>query len=426
MSKYKYKKIKGVVGIYRQENSGNYLAMKKVNGKNFQKTFTSLYDAKKWQKHFDGTEKSRPPIVEREVEDIPFPPSPPVYAGRYSTLREVWMEMQRTHFPLLATSTRNMWQRRFVLWEHVADTPMNEITPSFVTTWVQHWVKHFSDEDYQGRRGTAGRCNLNNELNIFVTIFNWYKQSEQFEKEALHLTNPVKTKHKKMGFIKPIPDKKKQIDVESAFRFFEFLQPLYRDLAQMQFYCAGRIGEIAGLQWSNVDLRNRRMLIKHTCVFTPSSKVFLELKPFPKNRESRAVFITDEIMEILKRREAFRVLGCDFVFHIEGRPLNYCTIQLNYREAQRKSGVPYTGTHILRHGMAKLARQVGGGLDAVLAMTGHKDLKLADHYSKCDEDDQKLFSERIMEHLRGVRGKSVQASFDNVVSLKQRRRAINE
>ncbi len=52
---------------------------------------------------------------------------------------------------------------------------------------------------------------------------------------------------------------------------------------------------------------------------------------------------------------------------------------INYRRAQRKSGIPYTGTHILRHGMAKLARQIGGGLDAVLAMTGHKDLKLADH-----------------------------------------------
>jgi integrase len=168
------------------------------------------------------------------------------------------------------------------------------------------------------------------------------------------------------------------------------------------------------------------MLIKHTCVFTPSGKVFLELKPFPKNRETRAVFITDEIMQILKHREAFRQLGCDYVFHNEGKPLNYCTIQVNYRAAQRKSGVPYTGTHILRHGMAKLARQVGGGLDAVLAMTGHKDLKLADHYSKSDEDDQKHFSERIMEHLRSVRGKNVEASFDNVVSLNQRRRAINE
>lgn len=100
---------------------------------------------------------------------------------------------------------------------------------------------------------------------------------------------------------------------------------------------------------------------------------------------------------------------------------------MNYREAQRKSGVPYTGTHILRHGMAKLARQVGGGLDAVLAMTGHKDLKLADHYSKCTEDDQKHFSEKIMEHIRNTVFKegAGHASLENVISLKEFRNASN-
>jgi integrase len=169
------------------------------------------------------------------------------------------------------------------------------------------------------------------------------------------------------------------------------------------------------------------MLIKHSSIFHPSNKTFLELKPFPKNKESRPVFITDEIMEILKKREAFRILGNDFVFHVEGSPINYCTVQMNYRDAQRKSGVPYTGTHILRHGMAKLARKVGGGLDAVLAMTGHKDLKLANHYSKSNEDDQKHFSEMVMEHIRKTMKKddSFQASLENVISLKDFKKANN-
>jgi len=128
--------------------------------------------------------------------------------------------------------------------------------------------------------------------------------------------------------------------------------------------------------------------------------MFKELKPFPKNKESRAVYITDEIYEILKRRERDRIEDNDYVFHIEWRPLNYCTIQVNYKRGQRLAKIPYSGTHILRHGMAKLARRIGGGLDAVIAMTGHKDLKLADHYSKCNEDDQKHFSEKIMKHIR--------------------------
>lgn len=229
--------------------------------------------------------------------------------------------MQEHHFPTLATSTRGMWVRRYERLKTLEHLPMNEITPSKISTWVQENVRYYTSEEYlEQNRGNASRCNLNNELNLFVTIFNWYKSSEQFENEAVLLTCPIKRKHKQMGFIKPVPDKKKGIDLKSAFLFFDYLPPLYRDLAMMQFYCAGRIGEICGIQWTNIDMKNRRMLIKDTSIFTNSSKTFVELKPFPKNKEIRPVFITDEIMEILKRREAFQIPGNYFVFHVEGSP----------------------------------------------------------------------------------------------------------
>lgn len=405
MRKKEFRKLKGTPGIYVNQNTGSYYAEKRVQGKLFTRSFNSLFEAKKWRENMSGV----------EIED-----ASKITNSNCSTLKTVWESMQRTHFPLLATSTKDIWLRRFKLLEDLQHLPMDHITPSKISEWVQYWVKFFSTDDYQGSgRGKSGRCNLNNELNMFVTIFNWYKQSEEFEKEALSLTNPVKTKHKKMGFIRPIPDKRKQIDLDSAFLFFDFLRPLYRDLAMMQFYTAGRVGEVAGIQWSNIDFKNKRLLIKDTCVWSTSNKMFVELKAFPKNREARPVYITDEIMEVLNRRLAFRLPNNDFVFHVDGEPLNYCTIQINYRAAQRKSGVPYTGTHILRHGMAKLARKVGGGLDAVLAMTGHKDLKLADHYSKSNEDDQKEFSEKIMKHIREQKNKdvSVESDLSNVLNL---------
>lgn len=402
-----YKKVKGAKGIWQHKKNNGYMAEKRIKGKLHSSSFFSIFEAKQWQKKFDGSKD-----VKGESN----------LKSDYSTFKEVWQSMQKNHFPILATSTQQIWNRRYKLLETLEHLPMDFITPSKITEWVMYWVSHFSTEDYQGSgRGVAGRCNLNNELNMFVTIFNWYKQSELFEKEALPLTCPIKPKHRKMGFIKLLPDKRKQIELHHAFLFFDFLKPLYQDLAKLQFFTAGRIGEVAGIQWKNVDIKNRRLLIKETCVWDMSSKMFIELKPFPKNRETRAVFITDEIMAIIKHREAFRIPGNDYVFHVEGEPLNYCTIQINYRGAQRKSGVPYTGTHILRHGMAKLARQVGGGLDAVLAMTGHKDLKLADHYSKCTEDDQKNTSEKIMDHIRKQLKKEPNdnASFENVINLKQ-------
>lgn len=70
--------------------------------------------------------------------------------------------------------------------------------------------------------------------------------------------------------------------------------------------------------------------------------------------------------------------------------------------------------------MTKLARRIGGGLDAVLAMPGHKDLKLADHYSKTNEDDQKHFSELLMGHIRKQKAhnEKSQSDFGNVIRLR--------
>lgn len=415
MSKKGYTKMKSAPGVYKYKKTGCYLVMKKIKGKSYQQTFSCLAEAKNWRKTFDGIEYK--PLADGEYED----PS-------HATLEEVWKKMQEVHFPSLATSTKMVWIRRYELLKDLEHLRMNKITPSKITSWVNKQAAYFKSEKYQnGGRGNAKRCNMNNELNMFVTIFNWYKSSEQFEQEAVLLTCPVKLKHKKMGFIKPVPDKKRQIDLEDAFLFFEYLRPLYKNMAMLQFYCAARIGEIAGLQWSNIDLKNRRMLIKHAVIWD-SHKKFLELKPFPKNREARPVFITDEIKEILEQRLPFKEGNCDYVFHVEKRPINYGAVLVNYREAQRKSGVPYSGTHILRHGMAKLARKVGGGLDAVIAMTGHKDLKLADHYSKSNEDDQKYFSEKIMGHIRSKLKSEpdTAASLENVLSLENFKKVSNK
>lgn len=51
--------------------------------------------------------------------------------------------------------------------------------------------------------------------------------------------------------------------------------------------------------------------------------------------------------------------------------------------------------------MATLARKVAGmSLDSVVAMTGHKDLKLAAHYSKIDGEVQKETLLKILDHIQ--------------------------
>lgn len=356
-----------------------------IGGNHFKETFDTLYDARLWRASFNGETSA-------------------VKKATTSTLREVWEVMQEKHFPTLEFSTIEIWKRRYELLSSLDFLRMEEITSDEFDSWIQEKVKYFKSDEYvNGPRGQAKRCNLDNELNLFVTIFNWYKKSKEFKAEAVNLSNPINRAHYKLGFIRAKPVKDKSITLEAALQFFSCLKPLYKDLALFQFFTASRIGEVAGLQWSRIDFENRRATIMETCIWDNTHKVFVKLKEYPKNREPRPIYLTDELLGILKRRRAFQLDDCGYVFHVEGKPLNYCTIQMNYRDAQRIAGIPFRGTHILRHGMAKIARKVGGGLDAVIAMTGHKDYKLADHYSKLDTEYQKETSEKIMDYVNDFR-----------------------
>jgi integrase len=190
------------------------------------------------------------------------------------------------------------------------------------------------------------------------------------------------------------------ISAEDTIKFLSYLKPLYRDLALIQYLTCSRISETAGLQLNRIEFKRSKLTIMETCRWDMSSKLFVELNQHPKNKEPRPMYITPIIKEALERRLEHREDNCNFVFHVEGKPLNYGTIQVNYRGALRKAGLPHTGTHMLRHGMAKLARRVGGGLDAVIAMSGHKDFKLADHYSKLDQDFQKEIAIKVENHFK--------------------------
>jgi integrase len=380
-----YVKVSCRIGIRQHKQSGRFQATKKIAGRQYAATFSVLGEAERWRINFVG----RPRLGLR--------------SGRTSTLEMVWLRMQELHFPSLELSTRKTWLQRWQNLSDLSQLQMRDITPARVNRWVVEKKEWFSSAEYARRgRGKASRCNLDNELNLLSTIFNWYREEEEFEWESIGMASPVRRRHRRIGVLRPISNElpHKQIAIDAAFRFFAKLPDLYRDLAMAQFLCAGRIGEIAGIQISNIRLEEEVLTVRDSISWCNQSKTFEYLKPYPKNREGRQVHIHTRLREILDRRLASKKDGCNFLFHVNGEPLNYCTIQSQYRRAQIAAKIPFRGTHCLRHGMAALARRVGGnGLDSVIAMTGHKDIALADYYSKSHGVLQKETSLHIMHHI---------------------------
>ena len=313
------------------------------------------------------------------------------------TLLELWELMRKLHFPTLSISTIEFYETLFEVLTPLHHFHLEEITPSVIDKWIEDTKKFYL------AKGDKRRKNLKRELICLTTIFNWYRNEPEYG--DYRFISPVLKRHKKSCIVRPLSLVDKKIAPEDAFKFINLMPPLYRDLALFQYLTASRIGEAAGVQIRNINLAKKELIIKECCIWS-KTKGFIELKAFPKNGQIRYCHVNDLLEGVIERRLAERVPGCDYLFHKDGKPLGYRWIQHAYIRAQKKAKIPHRSTHILRHGMATLTRHLTRSLDATMAMTGHKDIKLADHYSEIGKEVQRETSLKVEEHLKELLQKS--------------------
>ena len=140
---------------------------------------------------------------------------------------------------------------------------------------------------------------------------------------------------------------------EELIVFFNELSPFWRDFAETQFYMGARVSEVAGLQTDSIDIKEKVIRVQYVVVWTRSKK-FDYLKEVPKNGEISYASMNSKLKEIIGRRMASISNG--FLFHKEGKPLDYRKIQHQYNKALKRAGLldKYSSTHIMRHSMGTI------------------------------------------------------------------------
>ena len=148
----------------------------------------------------------------------------------------------------------------------------------------------------------------------------------------------------------------------------------------MQLFCAGRIGEIAGIQIKNINLIKKQLKIKEVIVWVNGKP---HIKSYPKNGEIRIVHINKTLEDIFLKHMSLKKENCPFLFHRDGEAFRYNAINEAYLRAWKKSGLypKFSGSHQIRYSGAQLARKICGSLDAAMAVTGHKSSRMAEKYS---------------------------------------------
>lgn len=346
----RYEQVKGQPGIRKDLHNGNYEAYKTIKRKRYSATFDSLKDARQWR-------LSYVPLEEKALE----------LQMTLGDLIKLYITERLSH---LATSTRGVRLDRIRIFNDLATHEVERLTPEIIRRFFQKQVN-------SSRSSQSRRMNFDGEIKDLRAILNWYRENYNYKYVV-----PIIAKHLRASCTITKEKKVKQkLSAEEFIRFFYALDPFYRDVALVQSRIAARIGEVAGLQFSSIDIQNRSLLVKHVVVYG-RKKEFVELKANPKSGDIRSCFITDDLLEVLIRRKANKNKSNDYVFHVNGEPLKYRSVQHAYDYALKKVGLIHktSGTHMIRHFTATLTRLVCGNLDAVQSVTGHKSMKLVEHY----------------------------------------------
>lgn len=319
-------------------------------------------------------------------------------SNQKATVREIWEIYQRDHLSTISESARVLTIFRCVRFlPPIFDVRLCELNPQVISEFVR-----FSKEVATAKSKSAGakksqRLNFDQELKDLKSLLNWYRDTIDFQ-----FANPVKPNHYKMAILIEKKPKPRQISVEQLQLFLSHLPNFYRDIAVIQFFCGGRIGEIVGLHWKNIDLEERILKIQEVLVWIRGTP---KVKSCPKNGFSRDVFINETMLDIFSRRLQEKGDKTDLVFHRDGEPLRYGAICKNFNAAWKAAGLEqFSGSHTMRYAAAQLSRRLTGSIDGAKAVTGHKSLTLAQKYSDYSSiDENKATVEKLEKALIEVK-----------------------
>ena len=149
------------------------------------------------------------------------------------------------------------------------------------------------------------------------------------------------------------------------------------DAATFAYLTGWRKGEVRTLEWRDVDL---------------SAGVIRLRAEHSKNKRPRVIALRGELLALIERREALRMLDCPYVFHRDGRPLG--DFRKAWQAACKAAGVAGRIFHDMRRSAVRNMVRAGVPERVAMAVSGHRTRAVFDRYNIVSEDDLAAAVER--------------------------------
>ena len=362
-------------GEYQSPPNGKcYFARRYKNGVREYRFLASVEDARAWQ----SGEESPTFLEEGHRKRRPSGP-------RFGDIINEW---RRRRYPHLAIGTQLQYDKLIKLYlDSLSEVRILEVTPQRIDQWLDELK---SPTGKPMKRTT--RRSFEHELTLLITVLRYYQ--EYYDDPEFHF--PVKQRHRDATVLRQPTRAVVKMDLREE-EFVKFRERLVTHkegkclavLATVQYYQALRISEAAALYWVDIQLdwkepQNSRIRIVRSLCFprVKEQKSFIRagFKNSSSNEGMKDQPMFPETFEALKSLHQEGAKG--LVFQVNGKHLEYRSIQSHYDRAFREAELPYTGTHVMRHGGCRRVYNLVPDTAVAQQLLGNSDLKTTLIYAK--------------------------------------------
>jgi integrase len=203
--------------------------------------------------------------------------------------------------------------------------------------------------------------------------------------DAWSVKLPKKPRHEVRFFT--IDEQKRVESAAKASGFAEYIA------VTLCLYTGLRIGEVCGLQYSDIDFIAGTLHVKRTMQRIPNPNGDTKTKITflsPKSAASeRTIPLPDFIMALLL--ECKTIADCDYVVSLDKKPIEPRTLQNRFKKICQSAELKEVNFHITRHSFAVRALENGFDVKSLSAIMGHANAIITlNHYAHATDTQKRL------------------------------------
>lgn len=172
-------------------------------------------------------------------------------------------------------------------------------------------------------------------------------------------------------------------------------------IACMQYLTYSRIQETVALHYEDFDIEAGFVTLNKKIVYRRTKGAKPELHSGSKTNKGKRIVLSPQLVSLFREWTIKTGIRSGPLFTIDKEWPSYRYIQHAYDRAFRAAGIPFTGTHIIRHASLTEAQDTCGDLKITQALAGHRSILTTERYAKVRDSKMREVQMQVAEKVWG-------------------------